>query len=152
MDTKHRKSKPYKILSNSYIFYFMLFFIGVFFDLIFPLHFLEKTYTPMAGLLLIVFGSVLIFWIKLNSKKVKKEVLKKEDFMQGPYKYTSIPNHWAIFVLILGFGIMVNAFFMIMFTVLSFFVTLPFFLKMQENVLVEKYGPIYSEYKKIVKF
>ena len=71
--------------------------------------------------------------------------------MHGPYRYTSIPNHWAIFLLILGFGIMANAVFMMIITTLAFFITLPFFLKMQETVLADKYGPIYSEYRKIVK-
>ncbi|MEI6581018.1 MAG: hypothetical protein WCO07_02485, partial [bacterium] len=109
-------------------------------------------YTMSVGFLFIVFASILIFWIKVNSKKMKKEVLTKEDFLHGPYKYTSIPNHWGIFILILGFGIMVNAVFMIVLTTFSFFLTLPVFLKMQETVLSEKYGTPYTEYRKIVKF
>ena len=151
MDT-HNKGRLHRILSSSYLFYLVLFFVGISFDLIFPTHFFENTYATYLGFVLVIFASFLILWVKSNSKKPKKEVLTKEDFMQGPYKYTSIPNHWGIFILMLGFGIMINAVFMIILTAVSFLFTLPVFLKMQETVLAEKYGAPYLEYRKIVKF
>ncbi|MEK7572702.1 MAG: hypothetical protein AAB493_02520 [Patescibacteria group bacterium] len=151
MDT-HNKGRLHRILSSSYLFYFVLFFIGISFDLMFPTHFFENTYTASLGFVFIVFASFLILWVKSNSKKLKKGILTKEDFMQGPYKYTSIPNHWGIFILMLGFGIMINAVFMIILTIVSFLFTLPVFLKMQENILAEKYGVPYLEYRKTVKF
>jgi protein-S-isoprenylcysteine O-methyltransferase Ste14 len=152
MESKNDKGRLNKILSSSYIFYFILFFIGILIDLAFPKHVFENTYAMPVGFLFIILSSIFIFWIKLNSKKLKKEILTKEDFMQGPYKYTSIPNHWGIFILILGFGIMVNTVFVVIITTIAFFITLPIFLKMQETVLVEKYGDTYKEYRKIVKF
>jgi protein-S-isoprenylcysteine O-methyltransferase Ste14 len=151
MDT-HNKGRLHRILSSSYLFYLVLFFVGISFDLIFPTHFFENIYTVSLGFILIILASLLILWVKSNSKKPKKEILTKEDFMHGPYKYTSIPNHWGIFILMLGFGIMINAVFMIIFTIISFLFTLPVFLKMQENVLAEKFGVPYLEYRKTVKF
>jgi protein-S-isoprenylcysteine O-methyltransferase Ste14 len=151
MSIDERKGRLYKILSNSYIFYFTIFFIGILFDLIFPRHFLDNSYATFVGFIFIICSSFFIFWIKRNAKQNKK-IETKEDFMRGPYKYTSIPNHWAIFILILGFGIMVNAFFMVVFATFCFVITLSYFLKMQEVVLAEKYGSIYTEYRKVVKF
>lgn len=152
MDTKDNKVKLNKILSSSYLFYFVLFFLGVVFDLIYPVHFFKNSYTMPIGFVFIVLGSFLIFWIKAKPKKPKKDNLTKEDFMRGPYKYTSVPNHWGMFLLILGFGIMINAVFVVILTTFSFLLTLPVFLKMQEIVLVEKYGDKYKEYRKIVRF
>lgn len=152
MDSKDKKAKLNKILSNSYLFYFLIFFVGVLFNLVFPMHLLKNSYIMPVGFVLIVLASFLIFWIKINPKKPNKEVVKKEDFMQGPYKYTSIPTHWGIFLLILGFGVMVNAGFIVILTTFSFLLTLPAFLKMQEMVLIEKYGDVYKEYKKTVRF
>lgn len=150
MSIDEKKGRLYKILSNSYIFYFVIFFVGTLFDLIFPRHFLDNFYATFIGFFFIICSSVFIFWIKRSTKQ-KKKIETKEDFMRGPYKYTSIPNHWAIFILILGFGVMANAFFMVIFSSICFVITLPYFLKMQEVVLVEKYGSIYTEYRKIVK-
>jgi protein-S-isoprenylcysteine O-methyltransferase Ste14 len=47
---------------------------------------------------------------------------------------------------------MLNTVFVVIVTTVAFFITLPIFLKMQETVLVEKYGDTYKEYRKIVKF
>jgi len=146
------KIKSHKILFNSFMFYFALFFIGILIDLIFPTQLFKNVYVSYLGLILIAVGSILIFWIKANSTKIKKEVLEKGNFRKGLYRYTSIPTHWGIFLLILGFGILINAFFMVVITTLSFFATLPFFLKTQKNVLSERYGDQYKEYKKKVRF
>jgi protein-S-isoprenylcysteine O-methyltransferase Ste14 len=146
------KIKSHKILSTSFMFYFALFVVGILVDLIFPTQLFKNMYISYLGLVLIILGSFLIFWLKINSKKIKKEVLEKGNFSKGLYRYTSIPTHWGMFLLILGFGIMINAFFMVIITTISFFVTLPVFLKMQKNVLTEKYGEQYKEYKKTVRF
>ena len=151
MEAKHN-NRFNQILSNSFLFYFALFFIGILIDFRFPTQLFENAYFSYLGFLLIVAGSILIFWLKINSKKTKKEALEKGNFKQGIYKYTSIPNHWGVFLLILGFGILINAFFMVLITAFVFIATLPFFLMMQKNVLTEKYGDQYKEYKKTVRF
>jgi protein-S-isoprenylcysteine O-methyltransferase Ste14 len=51
----------------------------------------------------------------------------------------------------LGFGIMANTLFIIIFSIFSFFITKFIFLKKEENILAEKYGAPYLEYKKIVR-
>lgn len=60
--------------------------------------------------------------------------------------------HWGLFILMLGFGILINAIFVILFSIVSFVVAKFIFLKKEENILAGKYGAPYMEYKKSVKF
>ena len=75
----------------------------------------------------------------------------KENFCKGPYCYARHPTHWGLFFLILGFGIILNALFVILCTLISFIVTKFVFIEKQEKILAEKYGAPYLEYKKSVK-
>ena len=52
----------------------------------------------------------------------------------------------------LGFGIMADTFFVILFALISFVVAKYVFIKRQEELLAEKYGAPYLEYKKMVRF
>jgi protein-S-isoprenylcysteine O-methyltransferase Ste14 len=51
----------------------------------------------------------------------------------------------------LGFGIISNAFFVILTTLVSFLVSRFIFLEKEEIILEEKYGTPYLEYKRAVK-
>ncbi|KKP71662.1 MAG: hypothetical protein UR70_C0021G0015 [Candidatus Nomurabacteria bacterium GW2011_GWB1_35_20] len=51
----------------------------------------------------------------------------------------------------LGFGIITNALFIIIFSVISFIITKFVFIRKEEKILAEKYGIPYLEYKKSVK-
>jgi len=75
-----------------------------------------------------------------------------EHFCRGPYCYTRIPTQWGLFFLMLGFGIVANALFVILFTILAFFISKFVFMGEHDRILVEKYGDAYAEYKKLVKF
>ena len=77
--------------------------------------------------------------------------MTKETFCQGPYCYTRTPTHWGLFFLVLGFGILVNAFFVVVTTIVSFIVSKFIFLRRGEAILAKKYGTPYLEYKKQVK-
>jgi len=149
-----QKIKFNKFLSNSYLFYFLIFLIGVFLNILFPTRFLGDSFAMVLGFLFITLGTFLIFWIKASPKKPKKEkeIITKEDFMLGPYKYTSVPNHWGILFLMLGLGFMTNNTFIVVLATLSFMLTLRIFLKMQETVLSHKFGDAYKEYKSKVRF
>ena len=52
----------------------------------------------------------------------------------------------------LGFGLVANAIFIIVTTVISFVLTKFIYLKKEEAILEKKYGAPYLEYKKAVKF
>jgi protein-S-isoprenylcysteine O-methyltransferase Ste14 len=53
---------------------------------------------------------------------------------------------------VLGFGLVINAFFVIVSAFISFVIAKFLFIEKQEKVLAEKYGAPYLEYKKSVKF
>ena len=153
--TRERRKRVHTVLAQSYAFFLVAFLGGLFLDFVFPVGGLEKSNENFLGLLIIIFGSILIFSAQKASRDFKKNKtvnLTKENFLKGPYKFTRTPTHWGLFFLTLGFGLMVNAFFVIIFTILSFFVTKLVFLKKEEEILVEKYGEPYVEYKKIVRF
>lgn len=150
---KRKKNIVHRILAHSYFFYFLSFLIAVSLDIIFPIKIFHNTIMVFVGLFLLVFASILILWAQKTSLDLKnKEEIKRESFCHGPYCYTRTPTHWGLFLLMLGFGFLINALFVIIFTIFSLFVTKLVFLKKQEHAMVNKYGTAYEEYKKLVKF
>lgn len=154
------KNKVHKILAHSYLAYFILFLIGVFLNLIFSAQnesvlgekFFTNPFMVLVGLLFLIFGTFLILWAQKTTRNFKKDVISKETFYRGPYCHTRSPTHLGLFFLMLGFGIIANAVFVILFTLISFIVTKLIFLEEEEKILAEKYGAPYLEYKKLVKF
>jgi protein-S-isoprenylcysteine O-methyltransferase Ste14 len=145
------KNKVHHILAHSYSFFFLLLIIGILLDVIFNVKFFENSILLPVGFVLLVLASILIFWAQKSSHKLNKENLSKETFCRGPYYYTRSPTHLGLFLLILSFGFITNAFFVIVLTVVSFIVTKFVFVKKQEAILEERYGEAYKEYKKSVK-
>lgn len=164
MDNQGAQSTPltkrkgiHYILAQSYSFFFLFFLFGLILDLFFPIkNFFQIALAPHLGLLFLIFASYLIFWAQKSSKdfaKIKRQGnITKESFCHGPYRYTRNPTHWGIFLLIIGFGLVANAFFVIFFTVVSFVVTKLIFLTKEEIILSNRYGEAYQEYKKTVRF
>jgi protein-S-isoprenylcysteine O-methyltransferase Ste14 len=96
---------------------------------------------------------IAVVWAQKSSSHLAKvDEVQKHHFHRGPYKYTRTPTHWGLFFLVLGFGLLINAFFITVLTVVSFFITKFVFIKDQENILERRYGEAYKEYKKSVKF
>jgi protein-S-isoprenylcysteine O-methyltransferase Ste14 len=148
----HPKHTVHHVLAHSYSFYFFLFLLGVFLDLFFPIRIFHSSYMVPLGVLLLILSSILIFWAQRTSRNLgEKGSVTKETFCRGPYCYTRSPTHWGLFLLMLGCGIVINAVFIILFTIISFVITKFVFLKKQEEIMAEKYGTPYLEYKKEVK-
>ncbi len=150
-DENLHKNKVHRILAHSYLFYFVSFLLGLFLDFMFPVEFYEKTIMVSIGTIFLIFGTFLIIWAQRSSHKLKKENMTKETFCNGPYRYTRSPTHFGLFFMMLGFGIVVNALFVIIFTIISFFITKFIFIRKEEKILALKYGAPYLEYKKSVK-
>jgi protein-S-isoprenylcysteine O-methyltransferase Ste14 len=146
------KDKVHIILAHSYSVYLSFFLIGVFLDLIFNLKILNVTFVMPLGVILIVLASLLIFWAQKTSRNFKKETLTKETFSKGPYRFSRSPTHWGLFFLTLGFGLVINAVFIVIFSIFSFILTKLIYLKKEEKILEKKYGEPYREYKKSVRF
>ena len=139
------------ILAHSYVVYFSMFLVGTLLDLIFKIKILNYSFMIPVGVVLFLFSSFLIFWAQKTSRNFKKENLTKESFTKGPYSITRCPTHWGLFLLILGFGFMTNAIFIVISSVISFIITKFIYLNHEEEVLEKKYGEPYREYKKSVR-
>ena len=150
--TYSQKPSVHKVLAHSYSVFFIFFLIGVFFDMVFNFKVFDSFFLLPIGLFFLVFGTVLILWAQYTSLNQDTKNVTKETFCKGPYCYTRTPTNFGLFFLMLGFGMIINAFFVILFTLISFIITKFFFLDKQEKILEEKYGAPYSEYKKSVKF
>ncbi|MFA6273738.1 MAG: methyltransferase [Candidatus Paceibacterota bacterium] len=145
------KGKVHKILAHSYLFYFFAFLVGLFFDFLFSFKISKEPTFVFTGIIFIFFGSLLIIWAQKTSRNFKKEEITKKTFSQGPYFFTRTPTHWGLTFLMLGFGIIANAIFIIIFTIISFLIARFIFIKKEEKILVQKYGEPFLEYKKSVK-
>ena len=142
----------HKVLAHSYSVYFLFFLAGVYLDLVFRLDIFHSPLVVYLGWILLFLATLLIFWAQKTSRNLSKENLSKENFMQGPYRYTRGPTHLGLFFLILGFGMTSNAFFIVLFSPIAFLITKFFYLRREEKILENKYGAPYLEYKKAVKF
>lgn len=148
----HPQHAVHKTLAQSYFMYFLLLILGVFLDLFFPIKIFHNSVMASVGLVLLVLATVLIVWAQNTSRNLNVQNLSKESFCRGPYCYTRTPTNYGLFLLTIGFGFIMNAFFIILFTVISFVIARFGFLKKQEKILADRYGQAYLEYKKIVKF
>lgn len=159
-ETHPHKNKVHKILAHSYLSYFIFFLAGVFLDLIFPAQgwsafggsIFHGIWPVYFGALILILATMLIVWAQRTTRNLSKEALSRETFSRGPYKYTRSPTHWGLFLLMLGFGFMANAPFVVLFSIVSLLVSKVWFLNKQEEILADKYGAHYVEYKKFVKF
>src|SRR5688572_13615060 len=118
-DNSHKKNKVHRVLAHSYALYFFLFLIGVALDFIFRLKIFADSVMVPAGSVILVLSTLLVFWAQKTSRKLNTENMSKDTFCKGPYWYTRSPTHWGLFFLILGFGIIANAAFVILFTLIS---------------------------------
>ena len=150
-----RKGNVHKILAHSYTVYFVLFLVGVCLDLIFNFEIFADSVVVLAGFFFLVLATIIILWAQKTGRDLRKAgkagEIKTEHFRRGPYVYTRSPTHWGLFFLTLGFGLIANAVFVVLSTLISLLISRSIFLKKQENVLAEKYGDPYLEYKKSVK-
>ncbi len=145
LDTVH------KILAHSYSLYLGALILGLLLDFIFPQKFASGDLMTKAGLLCLGFATALILWAQATSRNLGIENLSRDTFARGPYKVSRTPTHWGLFLLMLGFGLVANMLFVIILSFVSFVVTKIIFIKKQEDMLAEKYGAPYLEYKKSVK-
>jgi len=147
-----RPKRVHHVLAHSYLLFFIFLLISITLDLRFPLKlFPSASFLPI-GIVLLILSSALIFWAQHTSRKLESGSLTTESFCRGPYRYSRSPTHWGLFLLMFGFGVVVNAAFVVFFTVISFLVTKFFFIREEEKILAQKYGASYLEYQKKVRF
>lgn len=147
------KESVHKVLAHSYSVYFILLLIGIGLDLFFHFRIFSNSIVTSIGFIFIVFATALIFWAQKTGRDLRKfKEIKTEHFCRGPYCYTKIPTQLGLFLLMLGFGLITNSFFVVFFTIISFLISKFTFMNKHEKILTEKYGSAYMEYKKLVRF
>ena len=152
VNPKLREGRVHQILAHSYALYLLALIGGLFLDFLFPVKFFKSSIMIVVGFVFLIPASLLIFWAQKTSHNLKMENVTVETFCRGPYCYTRSPTHWGLLFLILGFGVIVGAPFLLVSTILAFIVNKFVFVSKMESHLLNKYGEPYSEYKKIVKF
>lgn len=152
INTGPKSGNIHRILAHSYTLYFFALLAGLLLDFIFPLRLFKNPLMVYVGIGLIIISTLLVLWAQKTSRILDKEKeVSKENFCRGPYCYTRSPTHWGLSLMVLGFGILANATFVVIATVIAFFITKSVFLRREEKILSQKYGAPYDEYKKSVK-
>lgn len=141
------------ILSHSYTVFMLAVVFGLILDVFMPVEIFHKSVYQYIGLLMIILGSILIYWAQSTSSSTKKEETSGEsrDFARGPYKYNRSPTHVGLSVMTLGLGFLLNSAFSVILIVIAYFITKSIFLKKEEAILEKKYGKPYFDYKKKVR-
>jgi protein-S-isoprenylcysteine O-methyltransferase Ste14 len=148
-----KKERVHVVLAHAYTFYLFCFLFGLFLDFYFPIGFPKNVFITFFGLIFIVFGSFLVFWAQKAGADFKKTQPKNaKAFFMGPYHYIRNPTHLGLFFLILGFGMTAGDVFIIVLSIIAFHITKTIFIKKEQEILEKKYGILYSDYKKIIKY
>jgi protein-S-isoprenylcysteine O-methyltransferase Ste14 len=137
---------------HSYSVFFLFFLIGVCFDLVFNVKIFSSSLAVPVGFIFLIVGTLLILWAQKTSRNLGRGNISKESFSRGPYRFTRTPTNFGLFFLMIGFGMVTNAFFVILLSFISLIIAKFIFLRKEEKFLFEKYGDPYLEYKKSVKF
>lgn len=138
------------VLSHSYMIYMGAIVLGMVTDSFVKFNLFKLPHFIYIGVLCMALGTLLVYWAQKTSSCSKKKMEKEggeRDFARGPYKYSRNPTHIGLSILTLGFGFMVGSISIVIFMVVAFLVTKFIFLRKEENLLEEKYGQIYCEYK-----
>jgi protein-S-isoprenylcysteine O-methyltransferase Ste14 len=152
------KSKPegmvHFVLSHSYSVFLFAVVLGVIIDIVIPISAFTAVRYQYAGLGMIFLGSMLIYWAQSTTSATKKEMEEEgavRDFARGPYKYSRNPTHIGLTVMTLGLGFLIQSLFSVVLIIIAALITKFIFVKQEEDILEEKYGQSYCDYKKKVR-
>lgn len=139
------------ILLHSYSVFLFAIILGLFLDPILKKKLFSDDIYQTVGFIIIVIGSILILWAQNTTGINKKVDDARSYFNRGPYKYIRSPTHLGLFIMTLGFSLVINSFFSLILTFMAYIFTKFLFVKKQEQILERKYGEIYTDYKKKTK-
>jgi len=146
-----KKLTTHHVLAHSYSVFLLGLLVGLLLDLVFPLKIIPQ-FLQYFGLVLMLTAPLLIYWAQSTSGKLrlKKEALVSDDFKKGPYAITRGPTHLGLALLSIGFGLLNNAIFVVIFSLIVYFISKSIFLKEQERMLAQNYGAEYIKYQQEV--
>lgn len=154
MQTIQIKKTIHGVLTQSYMVYMICLLAGIAFDGLFKVNFTNQIMQYL-GLVCMVLSPLLISSAQKASRKFKRVHSEREvtanDFMYGPYKFLQSPTHMGIFLLSLGFSLVINSIALVLATFLAYLITHLIFLPTEQKLLKNKYGASYEAYLKKVK-
>ncbi|HEY4715192.1 MAG TPA: isoprenylcysteine carboxylmethyltransferase family protein [Candidatus Paceibacterota bacterium] len=144
----NKKLTTHHVLAHSYSVFLLGLLIGLFLDLFLAIKIIPQ-YMQYFGLILMLAAPLLIYWAQRTSGRLrlKKETLMVSDFKKGPYAITRGPTHLGLALLTIGFGLLNNAIFVVLFSIIVYFLSKRIFLKEQEKLLSQNYGEEYTKYQ-----
>lgn len=150
----HRGGMVHFVLLHSYVIFLFAVILGAFLDPLIKKKIFSNDIYQIIGFLMIIVSSIVIYWAQKISSNYQQRERKDESrsyFEHGPYKYMRSPTHLGLFVMTLGFSLIINSLFGVVLTIIAYVITKLFFLKKEEKLLEIKYGQVYIDYKKKVK-
>ncbi|MBP6884666.1 MAG: isoprenylcysteine carboxylmethyltransferase family protein [Candidatus Pacebacteria bacterium] len=147
----------HQVIAHSYLLYLGAIVLGFILDLLYPISF-GSTELEALGMLLIVLGTVVIFWAQHSARKsshlrnLDSHKVCRDHFCVGPYVFTRLPTQYGLSAMALGLSFLEGSLFMVLCTLIAFLIGRFFYIPKQERHLALKYGEAYLEYKRHVKF
>jgi protein-S-isoprenylcysteine O-methyltransferase Ste14 len=106
----------------------------------------ENPVALIVGILLTVLGIIYVIW---TFRFIAKAMFNKSLVTSGPYKYARHPMYVAIYMILVGIGILF--FGQLWLIILAVFLPLWYFdCKLEEQQMIDLHGEKYLEYKKKV--
>lgn len=150
----HRGGMVHFVLLHSYFIFLFAVILGAFLDPLVDKKIFSNIIYQNIGFLMLIIGSIIIYWAQTTSSNYQQREIKNESrsyFEHGPYRYMRSPTHFGLFIITLGFSLIMNSFFGIVLIIIAYIITRLFFIKKEEELLETKYGQVYRDYKKKVK-
>ncbi|MCU0660142.1 MAG: hypothetical protein MUD00_00805 [Candidatus Pacebacteria bacterium] len=154
-DKNTKKPVPgvHAVLAHSYLMYFFAVVAGLLLDLTIPIKIIPDHIATAIGMVFLFAAPALIIWAQMTSHRFEKEKNKTDalNFFKGPYVFTRSPTHLGLDMLVIGFALILNSLFLVVFSLVSFFLTRSIFVRKEERILGQKYGDQYHKYRKSVR-
>ncbi len=147
MNLSERKNNIQILLSQSYSVYMFSFGLGLVLDLLID----QRINSPLLnyiGLMLILLASILIYWAQTVNKKPAYLPDGSRNFALGPYAFTRHPTYLGLFLVMIGAGLVMSSYAIILTSILAFVIAVRVFMTKEEARHIAKYKDQYLNYMK----
>ena len=146
----------HELLAHTYLAYVAAILFGFILEALIPVP-LPYAWLMPAGAIVIFLGTAVVFWTQYSgvlrrSNNKQPHELTAADFRTGPYKYSRMPTQYGLFLMTFGLAMLYESVFMMLATIVTLFVVRFVIIPKEEKHLAHKYGKLYAEYKKAVRF
>ena len=119
----------------------------------YPIYFAAQNVFLTAGIVLLIGGTVTVFWANKISRVFHKSIESniRFDFRRGPYRYSRHPGALSMVVMFLGFAFIANSVTVVIITGIIFLLLTFVFIPLEERALLSDCKDSYEEYKNKVR-